>query len=1250
MSTQYSSVVLADSPVVYNRLGESSGTSAADASGNGNTGTYSASGVTYSQTGAITQDTNTCVLFDGSAGRMQMPAGVNVNGWTNFTFECWFYLSNTTYGNYPGVAANDLTYTSNKGFLLQVAPTSDGQRGYADLNNAAANFGAGSFSASTWYHLVVSWDGTTTRTYINGAASGTATPSTNGGLVAATYQVMVGAYPNGSNFFPGRIDEVAIYHSTLSASRISLHYQVGLGTFIQHDLAVRGKLSAAVRRDLSIRGKLAAPGTRDLVLRGKLSAGTAVQHDLAARGKLSASGMHDLVVRGKISQPVTRDLSARGKLSASGTRDLVVRGRLSASGTHDLAVRGKIGLFSRNDLAVRGRLSAVSTRDLVIRGKIAPIIRHDLAARGKIAAVSHRNLSLRGGIITRNATGGFVLWANGTGTASFDHFRVSAYPDPSPALSSAGRAINSVVNWNATVPANASLLVSTSLDNGVTYQAAPTAGSLVAGISTQLYSAQVSQRKPIAYYRLTESSGTSAFDSSGNAYTATLHGGVIPGVPGPLQGPGEQTNTAMLFDGISGYVSLPSALSPAGWSTLSVGCWFNPASSPASDSSLVANATPATSHTGLSLGVSAGLAGCFFALGNGTSSATATLTQILAIGTWYYLLGTWDGSTIRLYLDGELAATAALAGSVAAASSSLALGYNPASLAGYWPGGVAEVDLANPTLANATNLLSAAAIFGRYNVALCAVGTIASDSFVTDTHTNYLQTTGNGGSPATWTWDTTSSRLVASGGSKAVLLLKGLWGYETDLLADFYQAQNGGLVWGWQDTLNYYELLIRDSAASVLPNTVTLNKVTGGVSSLLTQAAITFPTGTHHRFHVTFLAGQITLLLDGVQIAQITDASPLPAGLAGLRNETGTSLCYLLQISPQPTDQSSAYLVTKQSLATSDPTATPQITDHQSMAADQSFGVGVPIASVDYRRTVVSDNLSQLTTQSNYWWRVNDGRAVTFQARDATDAPWILQPTDILTGSLPNVEYSADMYRNRQVLTGVFDTAQFTETRTGDGSTQTWTVSNPVVAVPTILLNGAPASVGLLGVDTGKQFYWQPNSPTITQDSSQPLLSETDILAMTYRGSYAIDFALDNTGQIANTISQAQMAAIDGTTGVTEAVEDVSQLNMDKQAATTYATQLLTRYGQIARTITFQTPHAGLSVGQSLPIFLPQYNIFDSVFLVVQMDTSVRTKADGSLYYVYSVTASEAAALSSWTKLFSRVLRSVTGTKVKLKA
>lgn len=609
----------------------------------------------------------------------------------------------------------------------------------------------------------------------------------------------------------------------------------------------------------------------------------------------------------------------------------------------------------------------------------------------------------------RIVSGGFALFANGTGTASFDTLRVTQYPDPSVSLVNAGRAVNSVINWNGNTPPNTSVTVETSLDNGITWQAA-TSGSAISGIPAQV---------------------------------------------------------------------------------------------------------------------------------------------------------------------------------------------------------------------------------------------VNNDSFTSDTSANYTQTHGTGGSNATWTWDVANSRVQAVGGSKAALLWTGVSASDTDMWLDLYQAENSGLVWGWQDASNYYELVIKDSAASSGANTATINKIVADVSSQLATASITFTTQTHHRFHLTMFSGAITVMMDEQTVLTVTDGSPFGAGSAGMRNDTGTSYIYLLQITPQAPSVANQFLCVRHTLTSTDATATPQLTDHQALISDSSFGVGDVVPSADYRSTYVSDNLDDLNKKSNYWWQVGDS-AVTFQARNAVNAPYILQSSDIMTGTLPTVEYSGDMYRNRQVLKGVFQTSVFTQSFVGDGTSKTWNVANPVQSVPTITLNGNAQSVGLQGVDMAKDFYWQLNSTAITQDNSGTTLrKDLDVLSVAYLGAYGIDFSLDNTGQISNTISQAQYAATDGTSGIVEAAEDVSSQSMDVDAATNYANQLLQRYGSIARTITFTTLHNGLKAGHSLPIFIPEVNIFDSTFLVVEVQTSVRSINTG-IQYVYAVTASEAAALSSWVKYFAKIMRSVKGTKAKV--
>ena len=86
----YESAVMGDTPSAYYRLGESSGTTATDTSGNGNNGTYSAIGVTLGTTGAITNDTDTAATFGGSSGEMTVPDNADLDPASQITLEAWF--------------------------------------------------------------------------------------------------------------------------------------------------------------------------------------------------------------------------------------------------------------------------------------------------------------------------------------------------------------------------------------------------------------------------------------------------------------------------------------------------------------------------------------------------------------------------------------------------------------------------------------------------------------------------------------------------------------------------------------------------------------------------------------------------------------------------------------------------------------------------------------------------------------------------------------------------------------------------------------------------------------------------------------------------------------------------------------------------------------------------------------------------------------------------------------------------------
>ena len=87
VATSYDQAVLADSPAAYWRLGEASGSSAADSSGNGNGGSY-AGGVTLGAP-ALINDPNTAASFDGNDDRMYFSDSASLSPTAAISLEAW---------------------------------------------------------------------------------------------------------------------------------------------------------------------------------------------------------------------------------------------------------------------------------------------------------------------------------------------------------------------------------------------------------------------------------------------------------------------------------------------------------------------------------------------------------------------------------------------------------------------------------------------------------------------------------------------------------------------------------------------------------------------------------------------------------------------------------------------------------------------------------------------------------------------------------------------------------------------------------------------------------------------------------------------------------------------------------------------------------------------------------------------------------------------------------------------------------
>ena len=193
-AASYQSTILGDNPVGYWRLGESSGTTAANIGSLGTVenGTYTS--VTLGATGALVGDANTAASFNGTSSTLLAPYSNKLNT-AVFSIECWVNPSTASQANYAA-AINNRVATSYQGYTFYAPPNAtNAQWQFWTGNGSSWNYQSGPLLISNqWAHMVGTYDGTNSTFYVNGALATTApvvfVPNSSSAL-----QVGVGGMP-----------------------------------------------------------------------------------------------------------------------------------------------------------------------------------------------------------------------------------------------------------------------------------------------------------------------------------------------------------------------------------------------------------------------------------------------------------------------------------------------------------------------------------------------------------------------------------------------------------------------------------------------------------------------------------------------------------------------------------------------------------------------------------------------------------------------------------------------------------------------------------------------------------------------------------------------------------------------------------------------------------------------------------------------------------------------------------------------
>lgn len=287
----------------------------------------------------------------------------------------------------------------------------------------------------------------------------------------------------------------------------------------------------------------------------------------------------------------------------------------------------------------------------------------------------------------------------------------------------------------------------------------------------------------------------------------------------------------------------------------------------------------------------------------------------------------------------------------------------------------------------------------------------------------------------------------------------------------------------------------------------------------------------------------------------------------------------------------------------------------------QSIEAGSVVQEAVFNYVPATTALDALAEKTGFIWYIDFDKRLHFVGRATYTAPWTVTGADIQKDV--TVEHGNSQYRNTQYIKGGTDiTDPQTQEFKGDGKLTTFSTGFKVAKVPTITLNGILQTVGIRGVDSGKQWYWSKGENPISQDNVGTPILDTDVLSVTYQGEFSMVVMSKDEAQISS------RQTLEQNSGINEDVADEPQTT-NREAAFQSANAKIQKYGVIGRRIQFRTRRIGIEAGQIATVNLPEHGINNAELLIESVQIS-----DNAKLLFYDVSAVEGPEQGSWTRMF----------------
>jgi len=270
---------------------------------------------------------------------------------------------------------------------------------------------------------------------------------------------------------------------------------------------------------------------------------------------------------------------------------------------------------------------------------------------------------------------------------------------------------------------------------------------------------------------------------------------------------------------------------------------------------------------------------------------------------------------------------------------------------------------------------------------------------------------------------------------------------------------------------------------------------------------------------------------------------------------------------------------------------------------------------------LIFDELAEI---SGFFWNIDKDKKLNFRSVEAAPAPFAITSSN---RPYKSIEFSTvrGSFRNVVFLRAGTSTNEVedVEIERGDGDKRTFVVGAEIGATPTIEVDRGSGyvtqTVGVNGIGTVSDWYYNSGSPVITQDTAGTVLSSTDKIKITYKARFPI---------LVNAVSDesiSERAAIESGLGQYVSVVDATDVD-NADAAELKAQSILEQYSQPRITCRYTTDQVNIEAGQTQYIDLPEHGI-QANFLIEKIGASLRH--DGQLSF--DVTAAATQTVAGWS-------------------